>query len=64
MSDENTMDAELETSDVSIHSESEMQRWIERFGCTREDLVYAVKKIGTSAYRVEAYLKRQRRGSP
>jgi hypothetical protein len=30
-----------------------------RFNCAREDLLYAVKKIGTSAFKVEAYLRRR-----
>jgi len=30
-----------------------------RLNCTREDLLYAIHKVGTSAFKVEAYLKRR-----
>ena len=51
--------AEDPNTSISIHNESEIQKWMLRFNCTREDLLYVVNKIGTSAFKVEAYLKRR-----
>jgi len=50
-----------ETAETRIYitDDAEVRGWIEKFGCSREDLVYAVHKIGTSAEKVEAYLKRR-----
>ena len=46
-------------TNISIHNESEIKKWMANFQCTREDLLYAVNKIGSSTFKVEAYLKRQ-----
>ena len=54
-------EAESETTEARIYVDdsANVQRWTSKFGCSREDLVYAVNKIGTSAEKVEAYLKRR-----
>ena len=46
-------------ANISIHNESEIKKWMAHFQCPREDLLYAVNKIGSSTFKVEAYLKRQ-----
>jgi hypothetical protein len=61
MSDQQTMQKPADQGSISVHSESEVQKWAARFHCTREDLLYAVHKIGTSSFKVESYLKRQGR---
>jgi hypothetical protein len=54
-------DADTETREVHIYlnNDTDVRQWIEKFGCSREDLVFALNKIGTSAGKVEAYLKRR-----
>lgn len=59
MSNEQTVRQPAEPTSISIHNDAEIRHWMARFHCTREDLFYAVKKIGTSAFKVEAYLKRR-----
>jgi len=61
MSDQQTVQLPTDEASVSVRSESETQKWMARFHCSREDLLYAVHKIGTSAFKVEAYLKRRER---
>ena len=41
-------------TNISIHNESEIKKWMANFQCTREDLLYAVNKIGSSTFKVEA----------
>jgi len=60
MSDQQTAQKPEDQASISIHNESEIQKWMAKFGCAREDLLYAVNKVGTSAFKVGAYLKRQR----
>ena len=54
-------DADTETKEAHIYvnDDADVQRWIAKFGCSRNDLVFAANKIGTSAGKVEAYLKRR-----
>ena len=59
MSDQTTVTEPGDQVGISIHNEAEIQKWMSRFHCTREDLLYVVHKIGTSAFKVEAYLKRR-----
>jgi thiamine monophosphate kinase len=61
MSDRLTVEKPTEQSSISVHNELEIQKWMTRFLCSRDDLLYAVNKIGTSAFKVEAYLKRRQR---
>jgi len=58
MTDPITGNKSNEPINISIHNESEIQKWADKFHCTREDLLYAIHKIGSSAFKVEAYLKR------
>jgi hypothetical protein len=49
-----------DASRVNIHEDYEVRYWCKKFGCTKEELVKAVGAVGTSAAKVEEYLKKQR----
>jgi len=59
MSDQIKVQIPPTQANISIHNESEIKQWMAGFNCTREDLIYAVNKIGTSSFKVGAYLKRR-----
>jgi hypothetical protein len=45
---------------INVHEEYELRDWSKKFGCTQEELKQAVEKAGTSAEKVEEYLKKKR----
>jgi len=59
MSDQPSVQKLTAPGSISVHNESEIQIWMARLNCAREDLLYAVHKVGTSAFKVESYLKRR-----
>ena len=42
-----------------MHADYEVAYWTKKFGCTKEQLQAAVKKVGVSAKAVEEELKRR-----
>jgi hypothetical protein len=45
---------------INMNEEYEVQYWIEKFNCTKEQLKNAVDRVGVMARDVEAYLKDNR----
>lgn len=43
---------------INVHEEYELQYWSKKFGVSHDELKEAVKAAGTSAEKVEAYLKK------
>ncbi|RFZ82731.1 DUF3606 domain-containing protein [Mucilaginibacter terrenus] len=43
---------------INVHEEYELQYWSKKLGITRQELKDAIKAVGTSAEKVEAYLKK------
>lgn len=42
---------------INVNEDYELQHWSKKFGVSHDDLKKAVKKAGTSAKAVEAFLK-------
>jgi hypothetical protein len=57
MSDDKSKRGPQDASRVDIHEDYEVEYWCHKFGCTRHQLVEAVRAVGTSAAAVEKYLK-------
>ena len=47
---------------VDMYDVSDMTRWCERFGCTKQELRDAVTAVGTSAEAVRDYISNARHG--
>ena len=47
---------------VNIYDVSDVKRWCEKFGCTKQQLWDAVATVGTSAEAVRNYLSNARHG--
>ena len=43
---------------INIHEDYEVAYWTKKFGCTKEQLIAAVKAVGVMAADVEKYLKK------
>lgn len=41
---------------INIESNEEVEYWCELFGCTKNDLIDTIFKVGSSAVSVDAYL--------
>jgi len=48
-----------DASRINIHEDYEVHYWCKKFGCSKEELVKAVGVVGTSAAKVEEYLKKK-----
>ena len=48
---------------VNIYDVSDVTRWCERFGCTKQQLRDAVTTVGTSAEAVRDYISNARHGA-
>jgi len=48
-----------DASRVNIHEDYEVRYWCKKFGCRKEELIKAVGVVGTSAAKVEEYLKKK-----
>ena len=59
MADDKTKRAPQDSSRINIREDYEVRYWTEKFGCTKQQLEDAVKKVGTSAEAVETELKRR-----
>ena len=47
-----------DSSKINVNEEWEVRFWCDKFGCTKEKLISAVKAVGVSADAVEKYLKK------
>jgi hypothetical protein len=59
MADDKTKIRPQDSSRINIHEDYEVQYWTKKFGCTKEQLEAAVKKVGVSVSAVETELKRR-----
>ena len=59
MTDPDTVKNTPSPINISTQNESDIEKWTTLFHCTRAELLYAIRKIGPSSFKVEAYLKRQ-----
>lgn len=58
MTDDKTKKRPQDASRINIHEPYEVNYWISVLNCTKAELIYAVGKIGTSAEKVKAFLKK------
>ena len=59
MSDDKSKTRPQDASRVNIHEPYEVEYWCSKFGCTEQELVDAVQKVGVMADDVEKELKRR-----
>ena len=59
MTDDRTKRGEPDRSLVNLQEDYELDYWTKKFGVSREALSDAVKAVGSSADRIEAFLKRK-----
>jgi hypothetical protein len=58
MSDDTTKRGPADAQRVNVHEEHEVRYWTQKYGCTKDELVAAVKAVGVMAKDVEAKLKK------
>jgi hypothetical protein len=58
MADDKKKKRPQDAARVNIHEPWEMEYWTNRFGCTRQQLIAAVQKVGVSVKAVQTELKR------
>jgi hypothetical protein len=56
MADDKTKRGPADSSKINMSEDYEVRDWTEKFGCTKEQLAAAVKKVGNGAKAVEAEL--------
>jgi len=56
MSDNLTKRRPQDASKININQEYEVNWWCEELGCTKNQLIAAVKEVGVSASKVREYL--------
>ena len=57
MSDDKTKRGPRDAARINLGEEYEVRYWSEKFGVSKEDLAYAVQRVGSMANDVEAELK-------
>jgi len=60
MADDRTKTGGQDRTRINVNEDYELRDWSQKFSVTPEQLVDAVKKVGTSAAAVERYLKPDR----
>jgi len=58
MSDDLSKKGPVDRSRINIHEAWEVEYWCKEFGCTKEQLVAAVRAVGVSAAAVRQHLGR------
>jgi hypothetical protein len=61
MSDDRNKRGPRDSSRINLGEDYELRYWSEKFGVSKEDLVYAVQRVGSMARDVEAELKNNER---
>lgn len=56
MADDKSKTRPADASKINIHEDYEVEYWTKKFGCTKAQLVAAVKAVGTSAAAVQKYV--------
>ena len=59
MPDDKALKGPQDATRINVHEDYEVAYWTKKFGCTKEQLQAAVKKVGVSAKAVEEELKRR-----
>ena len=59
MADNDAKPAPADAGRINMGDPREIRYWMEKFGCTKEQLVSAVGSVGPAATKVQAYLKRK-----
>ncbi|MEO7760562.1 MAG: DUF3606 domain-containing protein [Casimicrobiaceae bacterium] len=59
MPDDKTKRSPADPNRINMSEDSEIRYWMQKFGCTKEQLVSAVGKVGPMAVKVAAQLKRK-----
>ena len=60
MSDDPKKKIPQDASRININEPYEVEYWCKKFGCAKQELIDAVEINGTSAVRVEEYLKKKK----
>ena len=59
MAEDNTKPVPADAGRINMGETREIRYWMEKFGCTKEQLVSAVGSVGPTVIKVQAYLKRK-----
>jgi hypothetical protein len=59
MTDDKTKRGGQDRERINMHEDYEVRDWCAKFGCTKEQLAAAVRKVGDRADAVETELKRR-----
>ena len=60
MSDDPRKKGPRDSTRINLGEEYEVRYWSEKFGVSKEDLVYAVQRVGSMAKDVEAELQNKK----
>jgi len=58
MADDKTKKGPADSSRVNVNEDYEVAYWTDVFNCTKQELVEAVEKVGTSSEAVRNYLSK------
>jgi hypothetical protein len=59
MADDKTKPVPADAGRINMGDAREIRYWMEKLGCTKEQLVNAVGSVGPTATKVQTYLKRK-----
>lgn len=62
MSDDKTQTGNPDRRRINLNEDYEVKDWSKKFGVSAAELVMAVRKVGSKATDVEAFLKREKDG--
>lgn len=58
MSDNKDKTGSPDNDTIDVNDSNEIRNWCKSFGCTKEELLAAVKAVGKSAKKVKAHLEK------
>ena len=58
MADDKTKKGPADSSRVNVNEDYEVAYWTDAFDCTKQELIEAVEKVGTSSKAVKDYLSK------
>ena len=58
MADDKTKKGPADGSRVNVNEDYEVAYWTDAFNCTKQELIEAVEKVGTSSKAVKDYLSK------
>jgi len=59
MAEDNSKPVPADAGRINMSDEREIRYWMQKFGCTKPELVTAVGSVGPIATKVQTYLKRK-----